>query len=101
MSLANEKDIIIPGTTGLITAAKMEANLFNKNSSNKEKGDELLAKQIRSIETVYNVLNGRANGIMLEDLVNPERISNDKARLESKKEPASQGRAYEDWMSRE
>ena len=100
MSLANEQDIIIPGTTGLITAAKMEANLFNKNSANKEKGDELLANQIRSIETVYNVLNGRANGIMLEDLVNPERISNDKARLESKKEPVSQGRAYEDWMSR-
>ncbi len=101
MSLANEKDIIIPGTTGLITAAKIEANLFNKNSANKEKGDELLAKQIRNIEKVHSVLEGRANGIKLEDLVDPERISNDKARLGKQEEPVSKGRAYEDWMSRE
>lgn len=101
MSLANEKDIIIPGTTGLITAAKVEANLFNKNASNKENGDKLLANQIRSIETVYNILNGRANGIRIEDLVNPDRISNDKSRTEKENEPVMQIRAYEDWMNRE
>ena len=47
MSLGNENDVIIPGTTGIITAAKNEANQFNINEVNYETRDKYLAEQIR------------------------------------------------------
>lgn len=110
MSLANENDLIIPGTTGVITALKNEANLFNKNSVNKEKDSELLANQIRSIGTVYQIANGRVQGKPLEELVDPSRISSNQERINTSKEEkqttkevpvGNSNRFYEDWMGRE
>ena len=69
MSLVNENDIIIPGTLGLITATARETNNLNADSQ--------LAELIRSSDKIYNIVNGRANGIRLQDLVSNERISND------------------------
>ena len=80
MSLGNENDVIIPGTTGIITAAKNEANQFNINEVNYETRDKYLAEQIRKAEPVYNILNGRANGIELTNLVDPARIASSQER---------------------
>lgn len=111
MSLGNENDIIIPGTTGIITAAKNEANQFNINEVNYETRDKYLAEQIRKAEPVYNILNGRANGIELINLVDPSRIASSQERTttvgqqETTKEGTvsvrNSGRFYEDWMGRE
>lgn len=111
MSLGNENDVIIPGTTGIITAAKNEANQFNINEVNYETRDKYLAEQIRKAEPVYNILNGRANGIELINLVDPSRIASSQERTTTvgQQEPTkeetvsvrSTGRFYEDWMGRE
>ena len=61
MSLINDNDIIIPNTTGLITATARETNKLNS--------DNQLAELIRNSDKVYNIVNGRANGIKLQDLV--------------------------------
>lgn len=103
MSLGNEKDIIIPGTTGLITATKNEANLFNKNSVSQEVNNTYLANQIRGVGAVYNIINGRAHGIELRDLVDPARISNNQERTsietpEKNEKQAETTRAYESWF---
>ena len=107
MSLGNENDVIIPGTTGIITAAKNEANQFNINEVNYETRDKYLAEQIRKAEPVYNIING----IELINLVDPSRIASSQERTttvghqETTKEETvsvrSTGRFYEDWMGRE
>lgn len=105
MSLGNENDIIIPGTTGIITAAKDEANQFNINAINGDTRDKYLAEQIRKAEPVYNILNGRANGEKLENLVPISRIASSQARIttviEERVSTGSTSRFYEDWMGRE
>lgn len=91
MSLANENDIIIPGTTGLITALGREANSQRTNN---------LAQYISELPNVYSVIVGRAAGIPLEELVNPSRISSSKDRIEESnvKKSETQERVYEDWF---
>lgn len=94
MSLANDNDIIIPGTTGLITALGREANEHNKQ--------EEIATYIREVPKAYGIVNGRANGISLRDLVSEERLSDGNARIENtapmNKEGNTAQRVYEDWM---
>ena len=81
MSLAREEDLIIPGTIGVITALGKEANQFGKSKNINKKYQEIdLAQYISEIDIVYNIVNGRAKGIPLENLVNPTRISNDLTR---------------------
>lgn len=80
MSLAQEDDLIIPGTTGIITALGKEANQYGK-STNKRYQEIDLAQYISQADIVYNIVNGRAKGIPLENLVNPARISNDVNRI--------------------
>lgn len=91
MSLAKENDMIIPGTTGLITALGREANAQKKND---------LAQYISAVPTVYSIIIGRASGIPLEELVIPSRISNSTDRIEKSKleDKQTQGRVYEDWF---
>lgn len=91
MSLAKENDMIIPGTTGLITALGREANVQKKND---------LAQYISAVPTVYSIIIGRASGIPLEELVSPSRISNSTDRIKGAKqeEQKTQGRVYEDWF---
>ena len=91
MSLAKENDMIIPGTTGLITALGREANAQKKND---------LAQYISAVPTVYSIIIGRASGIPLEELVSPSRISSSIDRIEESKlkDNQPQGRVYEDWF---
>lgn len=91
MSLANENDMIIPGTTGLITALGREANAQKTNN---------LAQYISEVPNVYSVIVGRAAGIPLENLVSPSRISSSKDRIDEAKvkKPETHGRVYEDWF---
>ena len=91
MSLINDNDIIIPNTTGLITATAKETNKLNSDSQ--------LAELIRNSDKVYNIVNGRANGIKLQDLVNIERISNEEERLNEENENKKES-VYESWFKR-
>ena len=89
MSLANEEDIIIPGTTGLITAIGREAN-----------NEESLVDYIRKIPAINRIISGRQKGIPLEQLVNPQRISSNRTRTQIKKtNMEKQERTYEDWFN--
>ena len=90
MSLINENDIIIPNTVGLISAAVRETN--NLNAENQ------LAELIRNSDKVYNIVNGRANGIKLQDLVSNERISNDTERVTEEKSSENRSSVYESWF---
>lgn len=91
MSLINDNDIIIPNTTGLITATARETNKLNSDSQ--------LAELIRNSDKVYNIVNGRANGIKLQDLVSAERISNEEERVNEEKEDKKES-VYESWFKR-
>lgn len=92
MSLANDNDIIIPDTTGTVTALSKEANQHNSK--------EKLTKYITEITKVYSIVSGRIQGKPLNQLVNPARISSEKSRIEEKNETIEQemGRAYESWF---
>ena len=90
MSLVNENDIIIPGTLGLITAPARETNNLNADSQ--------LAELIRSSDKIYNIVNGRANGIRLQDLVSNERISNDAERVNEESIEERKSTVYESWF---
>lgn len=92
MSLANEEDIIIPGTTGLMTGAAKEAN----------NAKDFLVDYIRNIPMIDRILRGRIQGIPLEQLVNPSRISSNSRRIDKKpgkENGEQQQRAYENWFS--
>ncbi len=89
MSLANENDMIIPNTTGLISALSKEAN-------NQGKGN--LAQYISSIPLVYSIVIGRSAGIPLQELVNPARISNSTDRIVESKREKKEDSVYEDWF---
>ena len=91
MSLINDNGIIIPNTTGLITATARETNKLNSDSQ--------LAELIRNSDKVYNIVNGRANGIKLQDLVSAERISNEEERVNEEKEDKKES-VYESWFKR-
>ena len=91
MSLINDNDIIIPNTTGLITATARETNKLNSDSQ--------LAELIRNSDKVYNIVNGRANGIKLQDLVSAERISNEEERVNEEKEDKKES-VYESLFKR-
>ena len=91
MSLINDNDIIIPNTTGLITETARETNKLNSDSQ--------LAELIRNSDKVYNIVNGRANGIKLQDLVSAERISNEEERVNEEKEDKKES-VYESWFKR-
>lgn len=90
MSLINENDMIIPDTVGLITATVRETNNLNSESQ--------LAELIRGSGKVYNIVNGRANGIKLKELVNSERISNEIDRKTEDLKEEKQSMVYESWF---
>lgn len=110
MSLVNQSDIIIPGTVGIITAAVKEANRhldrYREHSTQEESKNKNMAEYIREISQIQNILQSRVNGTPLDQLVEPSRIANDKARSMSKEEairaqemkkPENE-RVYEDWF---
>lgn len=87
MSLAQEEDLIIPGTTGVISTLGKEANQYGKSkNANKKYQDVDLAQYISEADIVYNIVNGRVKGVPLENLVNPARISNDVTRINNVQE---------------
>ena len=74
-----------------LTATARETNKLNSDSQ--------LAELIRNSDKVYNIVNGRANGIKLQDLVSAERISNEEERLNEEKEDKKES-VYESWFKR-
>ena len=110
MSLVNENDLIIPGTFGIIYAAAKEANRHldqrREHAEFEESKNKNIAEYIREIPKIQFILQNRVNGIPLEQLVNPARISNNRTRVsvskqetieeQSEKKPTQ--RASEDWF---
>lgn len=87
MSLIDD-DVIIPNTLGIITMTARENNILNEKTT--------LAGIIRSSDQIYNIANGRANGIKLQELVDAKKISNDVERIEEREE--ERNTVYESWF---
>lgn len=111
MSLVNPNDLIIPNTVGVITSSVKEANRhldrYREHSEYEESRNRNMAEYIREMPQIQYILQNRVNGVPLEQLVNPSRISNDKTRGITKEEATRQHdmigqirteRAYEDWF---
>ena len=102
MSLANENDLIIPGTVGTISAAVKEANRHLDRYREHIVQDENKNEYIREMPKIHYILQNRINGVALDKLVTPTRISNDATRSVVKKEDPEEkeqsSRVYEDWF---
>jgi hypothetical protein len=106
MSLANENDLIIPGTVGIISAAVKEANRhldrYREHIVQDENKNKNIAEYIREMPKIHYILQNRINGVALDKLVTPTRISNDVTRSVVKKEETEEkeqsSRVYEDWF---
>ena len=90
MSLANENDLIIPRTVGTISAAAIEANRhldrYREHIVQDENKNKNIAEYIREMPKIHYILQNRINGVALDKLVTPTRISNDATRSVVKKE---------------
>lgn len=110
MSLVNQGDLIIPNTVGIITAAVKEANRHldrhREHTIQEESRNKNMAEYIREMPQIQYILQNRVNGVPLDQLVEPSRISNDKTRRMTTEEARreydmgqqKQERAYEDWF---
>lgn len=89
MSLANENDLIIPRTVGTISAAAIEANRhldrYREHIVQDENKNKNIAEYIREMPKIHYILQNRINGVALDKLVTPTRISNDATRSVVKK----------------
>ncbi len=105
MNLANDSDLIIPGTTGLVTAASTQANLYvtrTSASASQEDRNNMLVGYLGELRKVHDILQGRAKGRPIENLVPTSRLSNggDRKQLEENLyTKTQQRRPYEDWFS--
>ena len=108
MSLANENDLIIPGTVGTISAAVKEANrhldryrehAMQDENRNKNRNKNI-AEYIKEMLIIHYILQNRINGVALDQLVTPTRISNDSTRSVKVKEEQEEEkpRVYESWF---
>ena len=101
MSLANENDLIIPGTVGTISAAVKEANShldrYWGHAMQDENRNKNIAEYIKEMPTIHYILQNRINGVALDKLVTPTRISNDSTRSATVKEDENP-RVYESWF---
>ena len=104
MSLANENDLIIPGTVGIISAAVKEANRhldrYREHIVQDENKNKNIAEYIREMPKIHYILQNRINGVALDQLVTPTRISNNSARSVKVKEEQEEEkpRVYESWF---
>ena len=83
MSLANDKDIIIPNTTGIIKSLALDAN-----------NEETLKEYLQGISYTHSIVDGRIKGIPLEELVPKERIASGEAASTKENETG----VYEPWF---
>ncbi len=104
MNLANDSDLIIPGTTGILSAASEQANLYgsriNENASSNNKS-RTLAEYLGALLKVHGILQGRVEGKPLATLVPSSRISNNETRKETAQANPKenlQRRPYEAWF---
>ena len=104
MSLANENDLIIRGMLGTISAAAIEANRhldrYREHAMQDENRNKNIAEYIKEMPTIHYILQNRINGVALDKLVTPTRISNNSARSVKVKEEQEEEkpRVYESWF---
>lgn len=103
MSLVNENDLIIRGMVGTISAAAIEANRHldrYRDAMQDENRNKNIAEYIKEMPTIHYILQNRINGVALDKLVTPTRISNNSARSVKVKEEQEEEkpRVYESWF---
>lgn len=104
MSLVNENDLIIRGMVGTISAAAIEANRhldrYREPAMQDENRKKNIAEYIKEMPTIHYILQNRINGVALDQLVTPTRISNNSARSVKVKEEQEEEkpRVYESWF---
>ena len=104
MSLVNENDLIIRGMLGTISAAAIEANRhldrYREHAVQDENRNKNTAEYIKEMPTIHYILQNRINGVALDQLVTPTRISNNSARSVKVKEEQEEEkpRVYESWF---
>lgn len=102
MNLADDSELIIPGTTGVITAASTQANLHVrrvKESASADTKSKSIAIYLGELSKVHEILQGRVEGRPLNNLVPSSRIANNENRKEStQNDVVQQTRPYEDWF---
>ena len=100
MSLVNENDLIIRGMLGTISAAAIEANRHLDRYREDENSNKNIAEYIKEMPTIHYILQNRINGVALDQLVTPTRISNNSARSVKVKEEQEEEkpRVYESWF---
>lgn len=104
MSLVNENDLIIRGMLGTISAAAIEANRhldrYRGHAMQDENSNKNIAEYIKEMPTIHYILQNRINGVALDQLVTPTRISNNSARSVKVKEEQEEEkpRVYESWF---
>ena len=104
MSLVNENDLIIRGMLGTISAAAIEANRhldrYREPAMQDENRNKNIAEYIKEMPTIHYILQSRINGMALDQLVTPTRISNNSARSVKVKEEQEEEkpRVYESWF---
>lgn len=104
MSLVNENDLIIRGMLGTISAAAIEANRhldrYREHAMQDKNCNKNIAEYIKEMPTIHYILQNRINGVALDQLVTPTRISNNSARSVKVKEEQEEEkpRVYESWF---
>lgn len=100
MSLVNENDLIIRGMLGTISAAAIEANRHLDRYREDENSNKNIAEYIKEMPIIHYILQNRINGVALDQLVTPTRISNNSARSVKVKEEQEEEkpRVYESWF---
>ena len=104
MSLVNENDLIIRGMLGTISAAAIEANRhlgrYRGHAMQDENSNKNIAEYIKEMPIIHYILQNRINGVALDQLVTPTRISNNSARSVKVKEEQEEEkpRVYESWF---
>ena len=104
MSLVNENDLIIRGMLGTISAAAIEANRhldrYREHAMQDKNSNKNIAEYIREMPKIHYILQNRINGVALDQLVTPTRISNNSARSVKVKEEQEEEkpRVYESWF---
>lgn len=93
MNLANDDEVIIPGTIGIITAAKGQANLHVSKVGEGASVDiksRRIALYLGEISKVHNILQCRASGYNLADIVPISRVGNNCNRVKEVKQPSDE-----------
>lgn len=95
MNLANDNEPIIPGTTGIITGAASQANLYAskiKEGASADTKNKMIVVYLGVLWKAHRVLQGRIDGTPLKELVPPSRVVNNQNRGKEEQQSSKEER---------